>query len=318
MASFGAVRNDREPLSNPYQTHDLCPIDLCPALDFPGDYVCGGPGPAKDLPKGVSIDPNLVSEYRTGSHSYTPWPRLVNGERYLSVSPAEPTNGSICVVGGGPTAAWCVEHSQARGNTILWLSRDSLNSAFVSSRRNDSLVAGRIRRPLVNGEHTVEGPLKPRNATTIFAEGFEPSTLGVLSNNKVRVYFQPITGAKSRYVNLHGRQAYPSFRDFDQVVYSIGQITDPLDPRSWANLLVPVLKGAIARKKHLIRDRNHRVVGLQSEDSRVRVLGAAALSHPDLQPQWSMSGTSPPAEVCCETAASGWWVYTRFDANREL
>src|SRR3984957_19047023 len=30
MASFGAVRNDREPLSNPYQTHDLCPADLCP------------------------------------------------------------------------------------------------------------------------------------------------------------------------------------------------------------------------------------------------------------------------------------------------
>jgi hypothetical protein len=32
MASFGAVRNDREPLSNPYQTHDLCPVNLCPAL----------------------------------------------------------------------------------------------------------------------------------------------------------------------------------------------------------------------------------------------------------------------------------------------
>ena len=30
MASFGAVRYDREPLSNPYQTHDLCPVDLCP------------------------------------------------------------------------------------------------------------------------------------------------------------------------------------------------------------------------------------------------------------------------------------------------
>jgi hypothetical protein len=29
MASFGAVRNDQEPLSNPYQTHDLCPVDLC-------------------------------------------------------------------------------------------------------------------------------------------------------------------------------------------------------------------------------------------------------------------------------------------------
>ena len=34
MASFGAVRNDREPLSNPYQTHDLCPLDLCPNSDL--------------------------------------------------------------------------------------------------------------------------------------------------------------------------------------------------------------------------------------------------------------------------------------------
>ena len=34
MASFDAVRNDREPLSNPYQTRDLCP-----ALDFTGDFA---------------------------------------------------------------------------------------------------------------------------------------------------------------------------------------------------------------------------------------------------------------------------------------
>ena len=32
MASFGAVRNGREPLSNPYQTRDLCPVDLCPVV----------------------------------------------------------------------------------------------------------------------------------------------------------------------------------------------------------------------------------------------------------------------------------------------
>ena len=30
MASLGAVGNDREPLSNPYQTHDLCRMALCP------------------------------------------------------------------------------------------------------------------------------------------------------------------------------------------------------------------------------------------------------------------------------------------------
>src|ERR1700678_923433 len=33
MASFGAVRNDREPISNPYQTHYLCPVDLCPSVE---------------------------------------------------------------------------------------------------------------------------------------------------------------------------------------------------------------------------------------------------------------------------------------------
>src|SRR5260370_39286733 len=34
MASFGAVRYDREPLSNPYQSHDLCPVNLCPDSEF--------------------------------------------------------------------------------------------------------------------------------------------------------------------------------------------------------------------------------------------------------------------------------------------
>ena len=30
MAPFGAVRHDQEQLSNPYQTRDLCPANLCP------------------------------------------------------------------------------------------------------------------------------------------------------------------------------------------------------------------------------------------------------------------------------------------------
>jgi hypothetical protein len=40
MASFGAVRYDREPLSNPYQTHDLCPEDLCPTRILPQRMSC--------------------------------------------------------------------------------------------------------------------------------------------------------------------------------------------------------------------------------------------------------------------------------------
>jgi hypothetical protein len=35
MATFGAVRNDQERLSNPYQTHDFCPVNLCPAWILP-------------------------------------------------------------------------------------------------------------------------------------------------------------------------------------------------------------------------------------------------------------------------------------------
>jgi hypothetical protein len=31
MASLGAIRNDGEPLLNPYQTYNLCPVDLCPS-----------------------------------------------------------------------------------------------------------------------------------------------------------------------------------------------------------------------------------------------------------------------------------------------
>src|SRR6266568_7189815 len=45
MASFGAVRYDREPLSNPYQTRDLCPVNLCP-IEI---------GSTSDLPRGQQL-----------------------------------------------------------------------------------------------------------------------------------------------------------------------------------------------------------------------------------------------------------------------
>lgn len=287
-----AIVTSISPVGSPPTEYHLI-LDNDPARVVRASHVdvCGGPGPARELPANVSFDLNLVDEYQSGNHFFTPWPRLVSGEKYLTASIAEPTNGSICVVGRGPTSAWCVEHAQGLGNQILWLSNKNLNSAFVSSRRNDSLVSGLIRRPMVNGERIVDGSLVPSKATTIFAEGFEPSSIHLVPNEKVRVHFQPVTSLQFRYVNVHGRQAFPTFRDFDQVVYSIGQSTASEDPRSWASILKPLLKSAVTRKKHLIMDRNHRAVGLQSEDRRIRILGAAALSHPDLEPQWSTPGT---------------------------
>ena len=35
MASFGALRHDQEPLSNPYLTRDLCRTDFCPNKILP-------------------------------------------------------------------------------------------------------------------------------------------------------------------------------------------------------------------------------------------------------------------------------------------
>ena len=32
MAPFSALRNNWKPLLHPYRTHDLCPVNFCPAL----------------------------------------------------------------------------------------------------------------------------------------------------------------------------------------------------------------------------------------------------------------------------------------------
>lgn len=248
--------------------------------------VCAGPGPANDPPATVSIDPVLMSEYTTGSRLPGLWPRLLSGEEYLSKSTgAWATNKSLCVIGGGPTSAWCVERAQSEGNDVLWLSKDPLNAAFVSSRRNDDLVAGVIERELVQGEHIVKGALLPRKTTTIFATGFEATVIKALTNNMVRVDFQPLPSKPQRYVNSLGTQAVPPHINIDQVIYSIGQNTDPSHPKSWPFILDSVLAGAISKGIHLIKDRYDRAVGLQSEDQRIRVLGATALCHPTFQSQ---------------------------------
>jgi hypothetical protein len=253
--------------------------------------VCGGPGPAKDLPTGVIISPVLRNEYETGSSLPGLWPRLLSGENYLSKSFGTPlTNKAICVIGGGPTSAWCVERAQSQGNSVLWLSLEELNSAFVSSRRNDALVGGIVRRRFEQGEHVVIGFLRPRKSTTIFAEAFQATAVRTLPHDRVRVEFQPIPGKKNRYVNSQGWQTSPGQEDFDQVIYSIGQNTETFHPKSWPYILSSVLAGAIYLKTHLIRDRNRRVVGLQSADRCIRVLGAAAFSHPLLNSEWTTSG----------------------------
>jgi hypothetical protein len=66
----------------------------------------------------------------------------------------------------------------------------------------------------------------------------------------------------------------------------MGQLKSVDDDGSWAKMLREVLATAEADRKHLLTDRAQRVVGLQSDSGRLRVLGACALAHPAVAREW--------------------------------
>jgi hypothetical protein len=64
MASFGTVRNDREPLSNPYQIHDLCPVNLYPPVE---NRVAQIPARVEEMSTPrfhIRTAPQTLTEYR--------------------------------------------------------------------------------------------------------------------------------------------------------------------------------------------------------------------------------------------------------------
>lgn len=268
-------------------------VDLDSGQVVKADYVdiCGGPGPATGPSASMGVDAVLLSEFQGGSIPAGTWPRLVSGEAYLSVTtPRSPANGYICVIGGGPTAAWCVERAEVLGSTVVWLSQDKVNNAFIASRRNDGLIALPVTRTIVNGNHVVDGDLQPRSPNTTFGEGIDITGIKVGYGGKVDVTFKPAAAWTPRFTNHLGTIAAPT-HPFDQVVVAIGQATSYAQAESWASILKSILASAISTKTHLIWDREKKAVGLQAADGRVRLLGAAALSHPDLVPEWRTPGT---------------------------
>ena len=245
--------------------------------------ICGGPGQALGLSTPAVVDSSLDSEFTAGKGLVWSWPRLLSGEMYLS----QPTNrrttpGSVCVVGGGPTAAWCVQRAQSLGDSVVWLAQETLNGAFVSSRRNDGLLQGPVTRKLVNGEYVVDSALLPSSMTTVFGEGVDVSSVAVDPSNQVEVNFVPVQPWAPQFTNHSGHISAPSII-VDQVIVAIGQATEDKHPQSWASMV----KALLAKSPdHFIEGREKRVVGLQSKDKKLRVLGAAALSHPDLKKEW--------------------------------
>jgi hypothetical protein len=278
--------------------------------------VCGGPGPARRLDPAIVTDAHnqIWDEYLTSRGSVHAWPRLVTGDAYLeSATVLAPAGSRVCVIGGGSTGAWCVERAEAnQSSVIVWASDRTLNGAFVSSRRNDALAQPPLTRTRVGGLHAVDGHLFPSGKQTRFVEGIQTTGVAGLPSGEVEVTFGVSAHPNAppgRHVDANAASLIfpPAQETFDQVIVSIGQQSDIKDSQSWAAMLDPWLRAARYHGQHLIRDREGRVVGLHSSDERLRVLGAAALSHPDVAAEWARTRT--PSNVfyrsLCEQARVG-------------
>ena len=255
--------------------------------------VVAGPGPALRLGPPTITDRALLDEY-SSSQAPSGLPRVVSGESYLTAGTGVASMGTVCVLGGGPTAAWCVERAESLGNAVVWVVERQINPALTSSRRNDHLAQGTLTRRRLNGVTTLEGDLFPSNPSTSFIEGYVCDRL-TPSGAGVQVTLTP-SGKTSTPRHVDGTRTVvplpPPPMDFEQVVVAIGQARLPTDSESWAARLKNVLAPARAANRHFLRDREGRVVGLQTLDGNLRVLGSTALAHPDVATEWRQVNSS--------------------------
>jgi hypothetical protein len=245
--------------------------------------ICAGPGPAKPIPSALGATAILALPGR-------PKP-LLYAEDYLQDTTAKVTGNRVCVVGGGATGAWCVEIAQSVGNEVVWLAEKKLNGAFVSSKRNDRLLVPPVVRKLDNGNHVVDGNVCPIHPTTTFGENVEVISLSLSGSAKIVVGHQASTSGASIFTTLAGTSTSLADNRFDQVVWATGQATLVSEFGSWAEMLKTILDVARNNGRHLIIDHDQKVVGLQSDNGRLRVLGASALAHADVKKEWETAGT---------------------------
>jgi hypothetical protein len=252
--------------------------------------ICGGPGPSRRLCRN-QVDPKLW-----------PYPNptsllLQTGESYLSKTASLAQPGErVAVIGGGPTAAWCVERALHNKNRVLWVADRELNPAFVSSRRNDELARS-LTRVHKNRRNSVAYSVFPNSPDLVFAEFYKVSYVHH-GGNTVEVDFTPL--ARDRHVDGNGSLQPLGRESFAQAILALGQESGyqapckhatgcPLtcEAKSWATRLDAIFPdpwpGGVARpvvawRRHLIV-RDGMEVGLRSDDGKLRVLGGAFLTH---------------------------------------
>jgi hypothetical protein len=230
--------------------------------------VCCGPGVAQRLERREVSSRALWKEY-LGDPGPSGYSRLTTGEAFLQ----DQLQGKrrIAVVGGGPTAAWCVERSQAADLETWWISRERLLLPFRSSSRNDGLL--RETPP-----NRTNFSAYPASKNVRFAEGFRVAKVEHTRSGSVRLILESTAGNRTCKAST-GKVDPPDHWIFDQVVTAFGYSGDERDVGTGANLVGRlILRDCDRVRGDFIRDQG-RVVGVQSRQGRIRILGAAALNH---------------------------------------
>jgi hypothetical protein len=188
-----------------------------------------------------------------------------------------------------------VERALAADCEVLWISDERMNPAFVSSLRNDALAQGPLNRHRRHHNSVVTQLVFPAPPRLRFAEGYAIDTI-VPHARGVEIRLRPKVRAKQRYVD----QAHNDLRPLhsaigEQAVIAIGQETNHAvlcpggcgrrrETNAWATMLDGLLRPAFLAYRHFILDPGDNMsLGLQTLDSRLRVLGTAFLAHPYTQ-----------------------------------
>jgi hypothetical protein len=180
--------------------------------------ICTGLGPPKMFAKERIKNRELENEY------FDPWThterRLLMGD--VALHRDIPLSGRICVCGGGPTGAWCVERAMAISgiSEVVWVLR-TLGDPFPASGRNDHLVQSVTRN---SWQVDTSKDVLPRAPKLRIACGYEMEGLDLTEDGRVNATFMELQGAKQRfYFDSKGTSLMPLERgDFDQVVLALG------------------------------------------------------------------------------------------------
>jgi hypothetical protein len=235
---------------------------------------CTGLGPPHKLTSDQVDNAVLRKEYFDEAIAPNPR-RLTTAVDFLKSGSSIVADGLVCIYGDGGTSAWCVERALRSNLTkeVLWVSRKPFSAdTFPSSGRNDHLVKSFSRNPktLLPAQKLTANDSRLR-----LAWGYQIERLDLNAKGAVEICFLPFPLSQVQsYVDHRGNDLGSlKFRDFSQVVVSIGQT------HAEGRGCLEQLTKNVMRKKHPLASHTGLLAGFADdpthEHARVRILGPA-------------------------------------------